>query len=385
MKPLHERLSDDFRARAWQPRPNDGKAERRWLAIGDPQTTFDKFLTILGQHDLLDEKGSLREEVGLVSIGDHFDFQSHGKKPLADTGRDGADILRWFAEHPPDQVVILMGNHDTARVMELAFESDESFAEARALAAECKAEEPPAEKTREFVARYPHIPTPAIAHRDYSAFAVYQRKLVQRLLLARRMRLACLGYHAGKPALLTHAGITDAQVEELGVEPHAAALVDALEARLHEAVARVRGAWERDELAALDLEPLHFAGRRGREGGGLLYHRASQREDEGGGRAPFARRKFHPRHLPRGLVQVHGHCGHHKCLEELADWLGPSAAMRSRGGLRTLAAGESSIVYDAGIAPARDENATVYFIDIEMNSPDVADYPLFELESVVAT
>ncbi len=358
---------------------------RRWLAIGDPQTTFERFLRILRGHDLLDEMGSLRPEIGLVSIGDHFDFQSHDKKPLADTGRDGADTLRWLAKHPREQVVILLGNHDTARVMELAFESDESFADARALAAECKAEDPPGEKHREFSARYSRIPTPGIAHRDYSAFAVDQRKLVQELLLAGRMRLACLGHHGGRPALLTHAGITDAQVTELGVAPEAAALALALEARLRAAVARVRGAWERGELAALDLEPLHFAGREGREGGGLLYHRASQNADKAGSDAPVARRKFHPRHLPRGLVQVHGHCGHHKCLEELAEFLGPSAAARSRGGLRTLAVGATSTVYDGGVVPARDEDATVYFIDIEMNSPDVTDFPLFELEDVVAT
>jgi len=384
MAPPHERLSEDFQARAWQPRAPDGKTRRRWLAMGDPQTTFEKVLGILRGQDLLDDKGSLREDVGLVSIGDHFDFQIHDKRPLASAGRDSTNILRWLAEHPPDQVVILLGNHDTARVMELAFESDESFAAARALAAACMAEKPPAEKTREFVATYPRLATPELVHRDYSSFAVDQRTLVQQLLLAGRMRLACLGHHAGKPALLTHAGITDAQVEELGVEPRAATLVDALEKRLHEAVARVRKAWERDELAALDLEPLHFAGRSGREGGGLLYHRASQRVDETGSGAPVARRKFHPRHLPRGLVQVHGHCGHHKCLEELASFLGPSAAQRRRGGLRTLAAGESSIVYDGGIEPARDENATVYFIDIEMNSPDVCEYPLFELDHVVA-
>ncbi len=320
-----------------------------------------------------------------MSIGDHFDFQAHDRKALADTGRDGTDILRWLAEHPPDQVVILLGNHDTARVMELAYESDETFAAARALAAECKAEDPPAEKHREFVARYPHIPTPSVAHRDYSAFAVYQRELVQRLLLAARVHLACVGHHAGRPALLTHASITDAQVAELGVEPHAAALAVALESRLRAAVERVRGAWERGEPAALDLEPLHFAGRAGREGGGLLYHRASQNVDATGERAPLARRKFHPRHLPRGLVQVQGHCGHHKCLEELADWLGPSATARTRGGLRTLTAGDSGVVYDAGITSTLDEDATVYFIDIEMNWPTVTEFPLFELESVVTT
>jgi len=138
------------------------------------------------------------------------------------------------------------------------------------------------------------------------------------------------------------------------------------------------------QLAALDLEPLHFAGRHGHEGGGLLYHRASQKEDETGSSAPLARRKFHPRELPRGLVQVQGHCGHHKCLEHFATWLGPAAANRDRGGLRTLAAGDSSIVYDAGIIAARDDDATVYFIDIEMNWPTGDDHPLFELESVAS-
>jgi hypothetical protein len=380
---LHERLSDDFRARAWQPRPSDGKHRGRWLAIGDPQTTLKKFLGILEGHGLLDERGALREDVGLVSIGDHFDFPSHEGKTLAETGRDGADILRWLAEHAPDQVVILLGNHDTARVMELALESDASFEEARHHALECKAERPPGDKTRAFVERHPNLPTPEVAYRDYATFAVYQRRLVQQLLLAGRAHLACVGHHGGRPALLTHASVTNAEVAELGVEPSAAAIAHALEARLREAVARVRGAWERDELVALDLEPLHVAGCEGREGGGLLYHRASQHEDPTGAEAPRAQRKFPPRALPRGLVQVQGHCGHHKCREELASWLGPLARERERGGLRTLAVGESAILYEQGIAPARAEDATVYFIDIEMNQESVTDFPLFELESVI--
>jgi hypothetical protein len=80
---------------------------------------------------------------------------------------------------------------------------------------------------------------------------------------------------------------------------------------------------------------------------------------------------------------VQGHCGHHKCREELASWLGPLARERERGGLRTLAVGESAILYEQGIAPARAEDATVYFIDIEMNQESVTDFPLFELESVI--
>jgi hypothetical protein len=358
---------------------------RSWFAIGDPQTTFERFLDVLAGHALLDEQRKLRPEFGLVSIGDHFDFFPDGK-PLADTGRDGADILRWLASHAPDQVVILLGNHDTARVMELALvSSDDEFAIARALAAECMTEDPPCEKTREFTTRFPRIPTPEVAHRDYSAFAVDQRKLVQELLLSGRVHLACLGRHGGKPVLLTHASVTNTQLEQLGVEPSAEAIVDALEAHLRGAVARVRGAWERNELAALDLEPLHSAGHAGREGGGLLYHRASVNEDPTGSDRPMARRKFPPHELPRGLVQVQGPCGHKKCLTELAPWLGDAAKARARGGLRTLAAGASRVLYDGGIAPARDDEATVYFIDMEMNVSGLPDYPLFPLDDVDAT
>src|SRR6266550_275427 len=103
-------------------------AKRRWFAMGDPQTTFEKVLAILRGHDLLGEGGKLRDDVGLVSIGDHFDFKSHDERSLEDVGRDGSNILRWLAAHAADQVVIVTGNHDAARVMELAFESDESFA-----------------------------------------------------------------------------------------------------------------------------------------------------------------------------------------------------------------------------------------------------------------
>lgn len=378
----HQRLSEDFKARAWQPRLPDGKTGRRWFAMGDPQTTFANVLRILGSHDLLGDDGYLREGFGLVSIGDHFDFASHNERSLTDIGRDGADNLRWLAEHPPDQVVIVMGNHDSARVMELAFETDESFAAARTLAKGCLAEDASPEKTLAFVEAYPRLAKPGLADRDFSSFAGSQREQVQHLLLAGRMRLACLGFHAGKPVLLTHAGVTNAQVKELGVEPRAEALADALDERLREAVAQVRGAWEHGEPAALDLRPLHFAGEAGHEGGGLLYHRPSNRGDDPGSVKPVAPRRFHPRELPRGLIQVCGHTGHKKCREELKEWHAPSAAPRTHGGLRTLAVGESSIVYTENIEPARDGDATYYFIDIEMNAPEVRDYPLFELESV---
>lgn len=381
----HERLSKQFEATTWHPRPPDANPRARWFAMGDPQTTFAKVLEILGGHGLLGDDGFLRSEVGLVSIGDHFDFAMPEGTSLAQAGRDGANILRWLAEHPPDQVVIMIGNHDTARVMELAFETDETFAVARALAIEAVAEDPPGEKTRAFATTHPRLGPPGLAERDFSCFAVYQRDLVQALLLAGRMRLACLGRHAGKPILITHAGVTDAETRELAVAPRADLLVDALEARLHAAVERVGAAWKRKEPAALALEPLHVAAQRGREGGGFLYHRPSNKGDHTGDKAPLAPRRFAPRALPRGLVQVCGHSGHKKSLEELAGSHGPSATLRERGGLRTLSVGEgeSSVVYDSGIAAPRETDATMYFIDIEMNSK-VPDYPLFELESVDA-
>lgn len=358
---------------------------RRWFAMGDPQTSFEKVRAILRGHDLLGDDGRLRDDVGLVSIGDHFDFALHEGRTLEQSARDGADTLRWLAEHPRDQVVIMIGNHDTSRVMELAFETDATFAAARTLAALAVAEEPHGDKTREFIATYPRIAKAGLAHRDFSAFAVYQRELVQELLLAGRLRIACLGRHAGTPVLITHAGVTEREVKLLGLdplaEPRADLLVEALEDRLRDAVTRVRAAWERKELAALDLEPLHFAAQRGHEGGGLLYHRPSSKPNRTED-APFAPRRFHPSELPRGLVQICGHSGHHKSLKELAPWLGPAANERARGGLRTLSVGEAGIVYDGGVVPARGGDATMYFIDIEMNSPEVSDYPLFELDGV---
>ena len=99
----------------------------------------------------------------------------------------------------------------------------------------------------------------------------------------------------------------------------------------------------------------------------------------------IASRKFDPRSLPRGLVQVCGHSGHHKCVKELATWVRTRPPTREHGGLRTLTVGPASNVdYAEGIEPARDENATLYLIDIEMSNPKVnGHYPLFELDRIV--
>jgi hypothetical protein len=111
----------------WQPVAAAPRERKRQVAIGDPQTTLEKLLRILDEHDLLGDDGRLDPDVRLLSIGDHFDFDGGAASPET-IGQEGRRIVRWLAEHPPDQVVLLLGNHDTARVMELAFETDEGFA-----------------------------------------------------------------------------------------------------------------------------------------------------------------------------------------------------------------------------------------------------------------
>jgi len=114
----------------------------------------------------------------------------------------------------------------------------------------------------------------------------------------------------------------------------------------------------------------------------MLYHRVSTKS-AATGTGTMAPRRIHPRELPAGLAQVVGHTGHHKCRQELEGSLGPSATSGGRGGLRTLTVREEHIRYDAHLAPALDGHATMYFIDIEMNAPEVTSFPLFELAAIL--
>ena len=88
----------------------------RTYVIGDPQGPFAKVRDVLARHGLL-VGDRLAGDVVLISIGDHFDYDHHD--PIA-AGQEGLKLLRWLADHEPAQVHILLGNHDAARVMELA-------------------------------------------------------------------------------------------------------------------------------------------------------------------------------------------------------------------------------------------------------------------------
>ncbi|MEZ4358633.1 MAG: metallophosphoesterase [Kofleriaceae bacterium] len=369
----------------------------RTVAIGDLQASAQRIFDVFAYHDLLGEDGRLRPDVQLLSVGDHFDYGTRADGRIAEAAANGQDVLAYLTAHHPERVVVLMGNHDAARVMELAGVSDARFSAAIALAAELvalRAGDLTAYRARlaEYVARFPELPGPGLVHRDYSAYTAAQGAQVRELLLGGRMRLAATArLPDGDPVLATHAGVTTREVGMLGVSsisPSALAL--ALERRLADAVAAVEEAWRRDELAPLSLAPLHLPGATGREGmpelpegGGLLYHRPSDSKRPGADArweaAPGRPRRFHPRALPAGLLQLAGHTGHPKCVEELARWSEPELREHPCG-RRSLRVRGDDIRYEVGAARPDEGEAVLYLIDPSLHrAHEAASVEIFEL------
>jgi hypothetical protein len=361
------------------------KSRSCW-AVGDPQSTFDRFLAVLDHHGLLGKGGKLRDEVSLLSIGDHFDYSE--PRGHAAAGLEGIRILRWLASHPPEQAIVLAGNHDLSRVMELGRMTDRRFAEARGRASEVdRLPEGSPERAaleRAFSDSFPDIPTSESARRDYQSWTEEQRGLIQELLRSRRLRLAQAAVKNGRPMLLTHAGVTVRELALLGLgaaaEPAAIArrLNDALDA----AVDRAKDRWAEGTAEALDLGDLQVAGRGGREGGGLLYHRpASDPDRQNPG--PMARRRFPPADLPTGLAQACGHTVHAKCVHPrvLGPWADPSAQDKNLRGLRTLRVRGPEIRYVAGDPDVASDEAALVMIDGAMNSVSrPSDYALLRVD-----
>lgn len=372
---------------------------RRTVAIGDPQARADKIFAVLAAHDLLADDGRLRDDVQLVSIGDHFDFGTRAEGTIADAQVDGPAVLRWLCAHGPAQVIVLVGNHDLARVDELAGATDARFAAAAAWLAE-RAARPERDAPgagdaarADYVASFPELPAPGMVHRDLSAFTEAQQQLVRRELSAGRLALgATADLPSGRPALLTHAAITGREVALLGcgLADPPAVLAAALDGWLGRAVAAVAPRWAAGQPARLDLAPLHLGGAIGAddpavpEGGGLLYHRpadpsrpAAQRSWEA---APGRPRRYHPDELPAGLAQLAGHTGHPKCVLELARWCDPPMP-ESLSGRRTLSVGpDGAVRYRLGAHDVDAEAAVLYLIDPSLHrAPDPRAVELFEL------
>lgn len=325
-------------------------------AIGDPQTTFETFLHTLRSSGLLTDADRLRPDVRLLSMGDHFDFKPPEGWSLQQVAAAGEQILSWLASHPPEQVTILMGNHDLCRVMELYRMSDADFAHAQQVAAGSISKE-------DFLQQFPDLPSKGIATRDFSAFRVVQRTMVQQLLLSGRAKLAAvITTPSGDVGLATHAGVTHQSLQHLGlagvIDPVQIAHV--LNELLVERVEQVRAQWHSGQFAQLDLSPVHRMGVANQEGGGLLYHRPMTKPAKAWHRKE---RRYSPLDLPVGLLQVCGHTQHKKCMEMMPSQAGMLPFDEVGGQLRFLAVRDGEISYGVGLKDPEPSQATMWMTD----------------------
>jgi len=308
----------------------------------------------------------LRGDVHLISIGDHFDYDLRTPDVAR---REGLRTLRWLASH--EQVTLILGNHDAARVVELARVSDAEFAAARPLALDIERtkhdEGRDAGRRREeaeFLPRFPALPPYGIVARDYASFSEEQRALVVELLLAGRFHLAASGrLPDGRDVLITHAGVT----HHTGVTD--AAAIDRV---LQTAVDARRADWLANEITPLSLEPLSQGGAPGVEAGGFLAHRPSDPDRDGADpaweRDPARPRRYAPWELPP-ITQVCGHTNHASCLRELARWATPAARATRYAGIRTLRWDGRDATYDLGVLPPREGVADLILVDGELREP----------------
>jgi hypothetical protein len=345
----------------------DGRARSVGVAIGDPQAPLHRFFEVLAHHRLLGADGRLRPHVHLVSMGDHFDWGPAAQRAQATA--EGTCLLWWLSAHPADQVTILLGNHDLARVEELADFSADAFAQAQAEAmAVWKGGQPLEAEEAAFTARWPQLPDSEALARDYACFEVSQRALVSVLLRECRAQIAL--ERGG--LLLVHAGVTRDDLALAGLPTHgdAAQTAQALNGWLQARVAAWSGA------GPLELSPLHQRGTAaGGEGRGIFYQRPSNPMLEPAARfaGPPARR-FDPRRMPLQLTQAIGHIRDDKCRALLGPWAVGEVA--GDGPLRSLTVEGEEVRYQAGV----QSGAHLLFLDGGMSHAKPQDYALLDLD-----
>jgi hypothetical protein len=376
-------LATQFAALAVRTRSNLASefAHRPTLVIGDPQAPFEKLLRILLHHGLLTPEGTIRPDVRLVSVGDHFDWGR--KEQRAQASFDGLRTLAWLASHPAEQVIILAGNHDLARVGDLHAMDDDTFADAQLEADLAYYQRQPVRPEREFCDAYQVASWEVIA-RDWSAFRAAQRDWITLLLRAGRMQLA----FSAHGVLCTHAGIGHFELSRLGLDgwqPNDGPemIADAINARALRALRQWRD-------GPLQIEGLHVSGSAGTEGTGMLHHRFTTKPTAA--IEPGAlQRKAPITQLPLGLVQCIGHVRDRKSRDLLQ--LGPSS--EPDGAARVLSVYPSGTLayrtvdsYAAPMGPhstvapkAFDRSeATIFHVDGAMLDASEERYQLFSLD-----
>lgn len=352
--------------------PADGRPRPWRFAIGDPQADITRFFAVLHRHGLLDATGGLRPDVQLVSVGDHFDWGRLSERDTVATS--GLRLVAWMASHPADQALLLLGNHDLGRVGELA-----DFTDARFAAAQAEADglyqgdhtDPALE--RDFLTRYPELPTVELAARDFGSFREEQRTWVEFLLRAGRFRIA---HTAAEHLLVLHAGVTREDLKEIGVpEPlqsQAPQVAEALNRALDQAVA----SWKHGPFIIPGLH--HPGSAMYGEGRGIFYQRPSLLPEDAARHALTPRRRFNPHRLPPGLVQVVGHTRDKRSRE----LLGATGEAPRDGVLRHLVTDGARLQYGVGAPPPIGEReAALIFTDGGMRESPLELFELLDLEA----
>jgi hypothetical protein len=365
-------------ARAPTPSEADGRQRTTRVAIGDPQAPIDVFMKILDEHDLLGEDGRLKPEVALTSMGDHFDWGGANESKRASV--EGLEILAWLAAHPRDQVTILVGNHDLARVGELARFDDATFARAQAEALPAYAQKDP-ELEKRFVAHFPDLASSELAARDFSAFAVAQRELVVMLLRDRRLRIA---QAVARNFMLSHAGVTIDDLDAVHLpqkrRADATEIAYALNAILDAAVDRWDG-------SPMRIEGLHRPGDAANgEGRGIFFHRPVHHDGPSEAPKTQLQRRYDPRRLPLELTQAIGHVRDGKCRSLLGEWADGEPSID--GLLRVLRTDGERVTYarlrsekPSASSTLSSKMATLLFTDGGMSYARPGEYQLLDLDS----
>jgi hypothetical protein len=361
---------------AFRVAPPDGKPRLIRVAMGDPQAPLEQVLAVLDHKGLLGDDGWVRSHVQLVSMGDHFDFG----KDAARAAVDGERLVAWLAAHPADQVLMIVGNHDLARVGELAGFDDARMAALAPAARHAYAhEEDDPALEQAFLAANPDVPTAECLARDFSAYRQVQRDRVWALLRARRLRVA----HAAAPdLLLVHAGVTHDDLGRIDVADELHSDAEQLARVLNLALDAAVDAWTKGPL---EIPWLHRPGDAAfGEGRGIFYHRPCNpaHEDPALFGHPLQRR-YDPRGLPGGLIQAIGHIRDDKCLQLLHGWT--DGHPKTDGPLRSLVVDGESVRYTLGIQRVEHDAAAVrWFLDGGMQHVAARDYALLDLDARAA-